>query len=104
MATISTDNYAVGGIDLYFEASVAHASLLATPAGGGTVGSPFRTTGRSLGNITTGELAPDVTYLEHFISVNGKRRRDKTVSNIELISIPFTFDELKESLSLTKVS
>ena len=30
MATISTNNYNIGGIDLYFNASPAHSSLLAT--------------------------------------------------------------------------
>ena len=96
MATLNSNNYAVGGIDLYFDTTVGHASLLDT-TGTVMVGSNFRTSARSLGNITTSEIAADVTYLEHFISVNGKRRRDKVVSNVESISIPFTFDEVNQT-------
>jgi len=90
MTVINDDNYAVGGIDLYFCATVGHASL----ERGTPIGTSFRIAGRNLGNIVTSEIAVDVTYLEHFISVNGKRRRDKVVSNVESISIPFTFDEI----------
>jgi len=96
LATVNDDNYTVGGVDLYFEASIAHASLLAT-TGGVTVGSPFRTSGRNLGNIVTSEIAPDVTYLEHFISVHGARRKDKIVANTKSLTIPFTFDEINEN-------
>ena len=93
MATINDANHTVSGIDLYFEPSVAHASLLAT-TGGVTVGSPFRTSARNLGNIVTSEINPDVTYVEHFIAKNGHRHKDKVVANIETITIPFTFDEI----------
>ena len=92
MTTINTDNYTLGGIDIYFEASIAHASLLL----GDTTGSTFRTSARSIGNITSADLNPDVSYLEHFISVLGKRRRDKVVANTESLSISFTFDEVNE--------
>lgn len=98
MTTINTNNYTVGAISLYFEASIAHASLLVTATPGqNTVGSPFRITSRNLGNIVTGELAPDVTYLDHFISVNGARRKDKTVAITKSLTIPFTFDEINEN-------
>jgi len=95
LATISTDNYAIGIIDVYFDASAAHASLLAT-TGGVTIGSPFRTAARNIGNIVSAELNTDVSYIEHFISVLGKRRRDKIVSNTESIGVSFTFDEINE--------
>jgi hypothetical protein len=96
MATVSTNNYAIGGIDLYFEASIAHASLLDT-TGTVTVGSNFRTAGRNLGNIVTSEIAPEVTYVDHFISIKGTRRKDKTAAVTKTLMIPFTFDEVNEA-------
>lgn len=95
MSVVNDDNYAVGGIDLYFDPTIGHASLLATA--GGSTGNGFRTAARNMGNVVTSEIAANVTYLEHFISVNGKRRKDKTVSSLEAISIPFTFDEISET-------
>ena len=83
----------IGGIDLYFEASIAHASLLDT-AGTVQVGSNFRTSSRNLGNIVSAEFNPDITYVEHYISKKGKRKKDKMVSNMESLTIPFTFDEV----------
>ncbi len=96
MATVNTDNYLITGVDLYFEASIAHASLLDT-SGTTMVGSSFRTSSRNLGNITTADISPEVTYVEHFIAVQGARRKDKTVANQESITIPFTFDEINEN-------
>lgn len=96
MTTINTGNYTIGGVDLYFEASTAHASLVDT-TGTVTVGSNFRTTGRNLGNIVTSEIALDVTYVDHFISVNGSRRKDKIQANLVSIMVPFTFDEMNEA-------
>ncbi len=96
MATVNTDNYLITGVDLYFEASIAHASLLDT-SGTTMVGSSFRTTARNLGNITTLDISPTVSYVEHFISVNGKRKKDKIAANEESVTIPFTFDEINEN-------
>jgi len=93
MSTISTGNYTIGGIDIYFEASIAHASLLDT-TGTVQVGSPFRVSSRSLGNIVSAEFNPDITYVEHYISKKGKRKKDKMVSNMESLTIPFVFDEV----------
>lgn len=50
-----------------------------------------------VGNTTAVEISPDVTYLDHFISVNGERRRDKTVSTTHSITISFTFDEINST-------
>lgn len=96
MATISTGNYTIGNVDLYFEASIAHASLLDT-TGTVTVGSNFRSVGRNLGNIVTAEAAVDVSYIDHFISINGQRRKDKIQANTRSLTIPFTFDEINET-------
>jgi hypothetical protein len=98
MATINTDNYTVGQIDLYFEASVNHASLLeASAAVSAGKGGAFRTTGRSLGNIVTSEITSDTTFLEHYISDCGRRKKDKVAANSINVSIPFTFDEMNEN-------
>jgi hypothetical protein len=98
MATISTNNYTIGQVNLYFEASPAHASLLATnSAVSAGKGGAFRTSARSLGNIVTSEITPDVTYIDHFISDKGARKKDKTVLNMVSVTIPFTFDEVNEA-------
>lgn len=96
MATVNTNNYTIGGVDLYFEASVAHASLIDT-TGTVTPGSNFRTTARSLGNVVTSEIGLDVTYIEHWVSVNGSRRKDKIQANTRSLTIPFTFDEMNDA-------
>jgi hypothetical protein len=96
MAVKSDVNYAVGGLDIYFDPTIGHASLLDTTATT-TVGSNFRTAARSLGNIVTSEITPEVTFLDHYITVNGSRRKDKTVNVENNITIPFTFDELDEA-------
>jgi hypothetical protein len=102
MPTISTGSYTIGGVDLYFAASVAHASLLtsanatqiaadSTRAG---MGGAFRASARNLGNIVTAEPTPDVTYVDHFVSKCGKRKKDKIAANTESLTIPFSFDEI----------
>lgn len=96
MTTINDDNYTIGGVDLYFNASIAHASLFATPTGGGLAGSAFRHAGNNLGNIVSAEITPDVSYVEHFISVLGKRRKDKVVANTESLMVNFVFDEMND--------
>jgi len=90
MATIKTGNYTIGGIDIYFDPSEAHASLLlGTPDG-----SKFRTTKRNIGNVVSAEFNPDITYVDHFISVKGARRKDLTQPTTKALSINFTFDEI----------
>jgi len=85
MATISSGNYTVGGAHLYYSATIGHVDLL---------GTAFETTDHNMGNIVTSEISPDVTYLDHYISVNGKRVKDKIVSTMSSVTIPFTFDEM----------
>jgi hypothetical protein len=97
MATVNTDNYTIGQIDLYFEASVNHASLLATKTSVSTgKGGAFRTATRNLGNIVTSEFGSDTTYVDHYIHSCGKRVKDKVAANTFSLSIPFTFDEMNE--------
>lgn len=82
-------------VDLYFNASIAHASLLATDS---TVaagkGGAFRTTANSLGNIVGLELNPDITYIDHYVADRGTRKKDKTVTSMVGLTLPFTFDEM----------
>lgn len=82
--TASISNLSIGQCELFFLGVVA-SKPGAAKAGADPV---------TLGNITTAEMTPDVTYVEHFISVKGSRRKDKTVATTKTINIPFTFDEL----------
>lgn len=100
MSTISDSNYTITGIDLYFCASIGCTALDSGTTTG--QGSDFRTATRNLGNITTAEFAPEVTYLEHFITTaDGDRRRDHMIATAKNLTIPFTFDEVNED-NLTK--
>ena len=98
MSTVSTNNYTIGGVNLFFTASVAHSSLLATDSSVDLgLGGAFRSSGRNLGNIVTAEIGNETTFIDHYISVQGKQRKDKTSAQLVNISIPFTFDEINES-------
>ena len=89
MSTINTANYTVGQGSLYFNTTIANASLDASPAG-------FRHSGNSLGNIVSIEINPEVTYLEHFVTSDGKKVKDKIVEQQVAIMVNFTFDEMNE--------
>lgn len=98
MGTISSNNYTIGNANLFFTASIAHASLLATdPSIDLGLGGAFRTSARNLGNIVTTEINPEVTIVEHFISDQGMRKRDLVQANLISITVPFTFDEINEN-------
>jgi hypothetical protein len=93
MATINYENYTLGGIDVYFEASVGHADLLS----GTPVGDNFRTGTRNLGNIVSAEFNPETTNLEHWISVRGSRKKDAEQIMTKSLTIPVVFDEINEN-------
>jgi len=86
---MSSSDYSIGGARLYWMGSSTTASTnalyLQVKNFSGT---------NSFGNITAAEITPDITYLDHYISVKGDRRKDKTVAVTKSISIPFTFDEI----------
>jgi len=82
---ISTDNYTIGQVALYYNATIAWDDLTTAT---------MITSTYSLGNIVTSEINPAVTYIDHFISDNGKRRKDHNVLGEVNITIPFTFDEM----------
>jgi hypothetical protein len=50
-----------------------------------------------VGNTMAVEIAPDITYLDHFISINGERRRDKSISTTKSIAVNFTLDEINST-------
>lgn len=82
---ISTNNYTIGQVSLYYNATVAWADLTTAT---------MLTDTYSLGNIVTSEINPAVTYIEHFISDDGKRRKDFQTTGEISVTIPFTFDEM----------
>jgi len=89
MSTISTGNYTIGGCHLYFSSTIAETNLASETA--------FEVSGHNLGNIVVAEIAPEITYIDHYVSVAGRRVKDKTVNNMESITISFTFDELNQA-------
>ena len=95
MATVSTGNYTIGGVDLYWSTSVEDSNLDAGVTNG--VGSTFRSAANNLGNIVMAEFAPDISFLEHFITTSeGDKRRDHIIVNSKSLSIPFVFDEMNQ--------
>jgi len=85
MAVIDTSNYTIGGAQLFFSSTIAEDDLRATA---------FEKADHSLGNIAVAEINPEITYIDHWISVAGKRVKDKVVNNVTSVMIPFTFDEM----------
>ena len=88
MTTISTDNYTIGGADIYFAATVGHDNAASALA--------FKIDAHKLGNVPNVSITPDVTFVEHWVSQAGKRVRDKIMANQSSISINFTADELTQ--------
>jgi len=72
-------------VALYYNATIADPDLTTAT---------FLTDANSLGNIVTSEINPAVTYIDHYISDDGKRRKDHNVVNEVTVTIPFTFDEM----------
>lgn len=88
MGTISTDNYTIGSGQLYFCATIADDKLKTAS---------LQVAAYSLGNVIDTELNVDITYLDHWISVKGKRLKDKTIANTTSVMVNFSFDEMNEN-------
>jgi hypothetical protein len=88
---IKSDNYSVGMAYIYIHNVTGSTGLASIDA---QIASATYHTHFCVGNTTAVEITPDVTYLDHFISINGERRRDKTVSTQNSITVNFTFDEI----------
>lgn len=85
MTTANTDNLTIGQAELYFADGEAD-----DPTGPATrMADPT-----TFGNIVTSEINPDVTYVDHYVSTKGSRKKDKSVAVTKTLTIPFTFDEL----------
>lgn len=78
-----TSSYTIGMCEIYFGMGTSDSASLGQIT--------------SFGNIVAGEVTPDIAYLEHFKSVEGEKRKDKTVAITKSIAVPFTFDELSAS-------
>ena len=83
--TINTNNYTIGQVALYYNATIAWDQL--------TTATMLLDT-YSLGNIVTSEITPSITYIDHYISDDGRRRKDFTTTGEISVTIPFTFDEM----------
>jgi hypothetical protein len=88
---IKSDNYTVGMAYIYIHNTTGTIGLASIDA---QIASAAYHTHFCVGNTTSVEITPDVTYLDHFISINGERRRDKTVSTQHAIAVNFTLDEI----------
>jgi len=90
---LGTESYSVGMAKLYWMGTSSTASTNALynalKANPNTAAAAY-----SFGNIVAAEITPNITYLDHFTSYRGDRRKDKTVAIQKSISIPFTFDEI----------
>lgn len=81
---MGTESYSVGMCELFF--------------GTGSLGGGSTSLGqiRTFGDIVAAEITPAITYLDHFVSIEGDKRKDKSVAVVKALSIPFTFDEIDE--------
>lgn len=86
---INTSNYSVGMAKLYWMSTPTAASTNALYRSVKAFNATF-----SLGNIVAAEIAPEITYLDHYQSLKGDKRKDRTVAVMKSVSVPFTFDEM----------
>jgi len=85
MSTLSTNNYTIGQVSLFYNATIAWDDLTTAT---------MLLDAYNLGNIVTSEIMPNVTYIDHYISDDGRRRKDFTALGEVNVTIPFTFDEM----------
>jgi hypothetical protein len=101
---ISSTNYSIGMPDVYFDnTGVTNNTVTTTTANSclrtllnaiAVDGSTAARALYSLGNLSEASLTPEYSTLDHFISVNGSRLKDKTIITEKNLSINLTFDEL----------
>lgn len=94
----NTNNYSIGIARLYWR-TVTSWSSAATEVD--TVATAVKTASGydayDLGNVVGAEITPDITYLDHYISYAGARRKDKTVAITKSLNIPITLDEVNST-------
>lgn len=88
---VNTSDYTVGMAWVFIHNSASSAGLASIDA---QIASPSYHTNFCFGNTTNVEIAPDITYLDHFTCVNGEKRKDKTVATMKAINVNFTFDQI----------
>lgn len=88
---IDSDNYTVGMAFIFIHPTTGSTGLASIDA---QIASAAYHTHFCVGNTTNVEIAPDITYLDHFTSINGERRKDKTVVTTKALTVNFTFDEI----------
>jgi hypothetical protein len=86
-----TDDYTVGMAYVFLHPTTGSTGLASIDA---QIASAAYHTHFCVGNTTNVEIAPDITYLDHFVSINGERRKDKTVVTTKAITVNFTFDQV----------
>ena len=87
----NTNDYSVGMARIYWTNPGTVATQVDSVIGAIALGAA---NAYDLGNVTAAEIGLDVTYLEHFISYAGDRRKDKTAAITKVINIPVTFDQI----------
>ena len=90
---MGTESYSLGMARLYWSAypggtAATTVDSIVSAVQAGAAGA------YDLGNVVSAEITPDITYLDHFVSVAGARQKDKTSAITKSISIPITFDEI----------
>lgn len=103
---ITTSSYSIGMPDVYFcntAAALASNTVTTTTAYAdlgkilNAISVDGSTSARalySLGNLPECSLTPEYTTLDHFISSNGARLKDKTIITEKNLTINITFDEI----------
>jgi hypothetical protein len=87
----NTSDYTVGMAYVFLHTTTGSTGLASIDA---QIASAAYHTHFCVGNTTNVEIAPDITYLDHFVSINGERRKDKTVTTTKAITVNFTFDQI----------
>lgn len=75
----------IGQAEIYFREGIASPTSATMPDT------------QSLGNIVTSGINPDVTYVEHYSRIKGKKVKDEEFVITNGLNINFTFDEINKN-------
>ena len=79
-----TSNLTIGQAEIYFREGVASPTSATMPDT------------QSLGNIVTSGINPEVSYVEHYSRIKGKKVKDEEFVITNGLNINFTFDEINK--------
>jgi hypothetical protein len=48
----------------------------------------------TIGNIVVASIAPEITFLDHYTTTNGSRKKDRSLITNKALAVNFTFDEI----------